>query len=386
MKLVRCLLLIATLVMGGCASDDETLPVWAGGDGKRAAEPAKLVDIVETARFAIRWQYNLGDGGMTLLLPTVTKDAVYGVSGRGSLTRLDRTTGNIDWHIETGVSVSGGVGSGDGLVLIGSDKGEVLAYDENGMLRWKSRVSSEVLSVPQVSDGIVIVRSGDGHITGLNVEDGHQAWVYERSTPVLVVRSHAGLVIQRGVAYAGFAGGKLVAINAVDGSLIWEATISEPRGSTELDRISDITSNPVVDADQVCAIAFQGNVACVDIVQGTSLWNREISSDKGLMLLRSSLYFSDSKGLIYALDKTTGSTIWKNEKFSLRESATPYAMEKYLVFGDFEGYLHALNREDGKLASRIRLGESAIQAQPIPLDDGLLVQTSNGGLYSLTLK
>jgi outer membrane protein assembly factor BamB len=385
MKLVRYLLLVATLVIGGCASDDETVPEWAGGDGKRAAEPAKLVDIVESAKFAIRWQYNLGGFGANLLLPAITKDAVYGASGGGGLTRLDRVTGKVDWHIETGVQITGGVGSGEGLLLIGSDKGEVLAYDEDGLPRWRSRVSSEVLSAPQVSDGIVIVRSGDGRITGLNVEDGNQAWLYERSTPALVVRSHAGLAIQRGVSYAGFAGGKLVAINAVDGSLFWEATVSQPRGNTELDRISDITNNPVVDGEQVCAIAFQGSVACVDIVQGTPLWSREISSDKGLMLLRSGLYFSDDKGLIYALDKVTGSTIWKNEKFSLRESATPYAMEKHVVFGDFEGYLHALNREDGKLASRIRLDETAIQAQPITMDDGLLVQTSGGGLYSLSL-
>ena len=200
-----------------------------------------------------------------------------------------------------------------------------------------------------------------------------------------MVRSQAGVTIQRGVAYAGFAGGKLAALKVVDGSLIWEASISQPHGNTELDRISDITSSPVVDDEQVCAIAFQGSVACVDIVQGNPLWNREISSDKGLMLLRSGLYVSDDKGLIYALDKTTGSTIWKNEKFSLRDSATPYAMEKHLVFGDYEGYLHVLNREDGKLAARLKLDDSAIQAQPIALDDGLLVQTRAGGLYSLSL-
>lgn len=383
MKLAYYLLLLAALVVSSCASDDETAPEWAGV--KNAAGPAKLVEVVETAKFETRWQYNLGDSGANVLQPAFTQDGIYGASGKGGLTRLDRVTGKLVWHIETGVTVSGGVGSGAGLVVIGSDKGEVQAYDENGKLLWKSKVSSEVLSVPQVTDGIVIVRSGDSHITGLHAEDGRRAWLYERSTPALVVRSHAGLTIQRGVAYAGFAGGKLAALKVADGSLVWEATISQPRGNTELDRISDITSSPVVDDEQVCAIAFQGSVACVDIAQGNPLWNREISSDKGMMLLRSSLYFSDDKGLIYALDKPTGSTIWKNEKFSLRDSATPYALEKWVVFGDYEGYLHALNREDGKIATRIKLDDSAIQAQPIMLDDGLLVQTRAGGLYSLSL-
>ncbi len=383
MKLAYYLLLLAVIVVSGCASDDETPPELAGV--KHVTVPAKLTEIVETAKFSIRWQYNLGDAGASLLQPAVTTDAIYGASGKGGLTRLSRTTGKLVWHIETGVTVSGGVGSGAGLIFVGSNKGEVLAYSEDGKLRWKSKVSSEVLSVPQVSDGIVIVRSGDGRIAGLHAEDGQSAWLYERSTPALMVRSHAGVAMQRGIAYAGFAAGKLAALRIMDGILLWEATVSQPSGNTELDRISDITSSPVIDDEQVCAIAFQGSVACFDIAQGTPLWNREISSDKGMMMLRSALYFSDDKGYVYALDKTTGSTIWKNEKFSLRDSATPYALEKLVVFGDYEGYLHAINREDSKLAARIKLDGSAIQTQPITLDDGLLVQTRNGGLYSLSL-
>jgi outer membrane protein assembly factor BamB len=386
MKLMRHLFLVITLVTGGCASDDETVPEWAGGDGKRAVEPAKLVEIVETAKFTKRWQYDLGSSGDNLLMPSSAGDAVYAASVGGALIRLDRATGQRDWRIDTGIQISGGVGGGEGLLLVGGNKGDVLAYDEAGLPRWKTKVSSEVLSAPQVSDGIVIVRGGDGHITGLSAKDGSQVWEYERSMPALVVRNHAGMVIQRGIAYAGFAGGKLAALNIADGSLIWEAAISQPRGSTELDRISDITDTPVVDDEQVCAIAFQGSIACVDIAQGTTLWNREISGDKGLMLLRGTLYFGDGKGLVYALDKTSGSTIWKNEKFFLREPATPYATEKHVVFGDFEGYLHVLNREDGRLAARVRLDNSAIKIPPIAAGDELLVQTSGGGLYALTLR
>lgn len=383
MKLAACLLSLVALVLSGCASEDPTAPEWAGVTNEAA--PAKLLEFVQTAKFEVRWQYNLGDSGENLLQPALTKDAIYGASGKGGLTRLDRATGKQVWRIETGMVVSGAVGAGAGLILIGSDKGDVFAYDEDGKLRWKSKVSSEVLSVPQVADGVVIVRSGDGRIAGLNVEDGKRAWLYERSTPALVVRSHAGVTIQRGVAYAGFAGGKLIALKIADGSLLWEATVSQPRGNTELDRISDITSSPVVDDEQVCAIAFQGSVACFDIAQGNPLWNREISSDKGMMLLRKYLYFSDAKGLVHALDKSTGSTVWKNDKLSLRDTSTPYALEKLLAVGDYEGYLHAMNREDGSMAARIKLDAGAIQAQPIALDDGLLVQTRLGGLYSLSL-
>jgi len=376
------LLLGLMLTLNGCSSDSS--PDWAEMRGE--AEPAQLVEFAQSAKFEERWHSNVGDAGQNLLRPALSADSIYGASAKGKLTRLDRVTGKQVWRIDTGIAISGGVGSGEGLVLIGSDKGDVLAFDESGKLLWKSKVPSEVLSLPQVSDGVVLVRSGDGRIAGLSTVDGKRLWLYERSTPALVVRSHAGVTVQRGVAYAGFAGGKLVALKISDGSVLWEVSVSQPRGSTELERISDITSNPVADDEQICAIAFQGRVACFDAAHGNPLWNRDISSDKGMMLLRKYLYLSDAKGSVIALDKTSGGTVWKNEQLSLRETAAPYALEKFVVAGDYAGYLHAMQREDGSMAARIKLDGGAIQAEPIPLDSGLLVQTRGGDLYSLSIK
>jgi outer membrane protein assembly factor BamB len=383
-KLCLGLLLGLLFALGGCASTDESIPDWAGVKGD--AEPAKLVEFSETVKFEVRWHNNVGDLAADLLQPALSKDAIYSASVKGSLMRLDRATGKQVWRIQTGIIVSGGVASGDGLVLIGGDKGDVLAYDEDGKLRWKSLVSSEVLSVSQVTDGKVMVRSGDGRIAGLNAADGKRVWMYERSTPALVVRSHAGVTIQRGVAYAGFAGGKLSAISIKDGEVLWEAIVSQPRGNTELERISDITSDPVVDDEQVCAIAFQGRIACFDTAQGSALWNRDISSDKGMMVLSKYLYLSDVSGSVIALDKTTGSTTWKNGELLLRGITAPYALGNLVVVGDFEGYLHGLNREDGKFAARVKLDGGAIVATPLEMDGGLLVQTRGGDLYSLSIK
>jgi outer membrane protein assembly factor BamB len=373
------MLLAAFLALNGCSSDKP--PGWAG----MKSEPAKLVELTGATKFEAHLIGSAGDLGENLLQPALTENAIYAISGKGSLARFDIAADRQAWRIESDIKVSGGVGSGEGLVLIGSNKGEVLAYGENGILRWRSRVSSEVLSAPQVADGVVIVRSGDGRIAGLSATDGKRLWVYERSTPALVVRSHAGVTIQRGVAYAGFAGGKLVAISIKNGEVLWETSVSQPRGNTELERISDITSNPVVDDEQVCAIAFQGRVSCYDIAQGSTLWNREFSSDKGMTLLRKYLYLSDANGAVIVLDKTSGSTMWKNDQLFMRGITAPAVLMNFVVVGDYEGYLHGLSREDGSYAARIKLDGGAIKAVPILLDNGLLVQTQSGELYSLSI-
>ncbi len=374
--------MLVALLLSGCAAVDG-IQGWIGKKG--VVEPAKLTDFSETAKFDVRWHASLGDGGASLLQPALTVDAVYGAAANGQVTRVERATGKQVWRIESGINITGGVGASDSLIVVGGNKGDVVAFDSEGKKQWQSKVPSEVLTAPRISDGVVLVRSGDGRIIGLDVKDGKRLWMYERATPALVVRSHAGVAVQRGVAFAGFAGGRLVAIAVKDGAVLWETSVSQPRGNTELERISDITSEPVADDGQVCAIAFQGRVSCYEPAQGSPLWNRDISSDKGMMLLRKFLYLSDHTGSVLSLEKSSGATLWKNEQLLMRETSAPYALDRGVVVGDYEGYLHALSRDDGSFIGRIKLDGSAVQTAPVGMDDGLLIQTRDGGLYSVVL-
>lgn len=348
-------------------------------------EPAALPDFKPGASIEVRWKRNVGESGDAGLQPAVTRDAVYVANADGELYRLDPVSGKKVWKIDSGFRISGAVGAGDGLVVVGGLKSELAAFDEDGKLRWRVRVSSEVLSAPQIADGMVVVRTSDGRIAALSAQDGTSQWLYERATPTLIVRNHAGVVIQRGVVFAGFAAGKLAAISLSNGAVIWESAVSQPRGNTELERISDITSLPAVDSESVCAVAFQGRVACFEAKQAAMLWSREISSDKGLALMHNYLYVSDADGVLLALEKTSGSTLWKNDQLYMRQVSAPYVMEKYVLTGDFEGYLHVLSREDGSLLARIKTDGSPILFAPVALGKGILLQTRDGGVYSIEI-
>ena len=380
MKLLRIsgLLLLASLA--GCS----TISGWFGGK-KHVRQPAELTEFKQSAGLEVRWHQGVGSAGSTVLQPAVTHDAIYAANAKGEVFRLDPATGKEVWRADSGFEVTGGVGAGSGLVLVGGLKGDVAAFGEDGKLRWKVKASSEVLSAPQASGEFVVVRTGDGRIAGLSVVDGKRQWLYERATPALIVRSHAGVSIARGLVFAGFAGGRMALINLNNGIAAWEAMVSQPRGNTELERISDITSAPAADNEQVCAVAFQGSVGCFDLYQGSLLWNRELSSDKGLALSGRFLFVSDADGNVYGLDKATGSSVWKNEQLSLRRTTAPYPIGDYVAVGDFEGYLHLLNREDGAMAARLKLG-GVIDGPPIGVEGGMLVQTRDGELYSIAIR
>lgn len=356
--------------------------------GREVADaPEPLAEIKETVATKILWQAKIGAAEDVDFTPVIEAGYAYAASATGELLKLDASSGSQLWRVNVGEKISGGVGVGGSLVMVGTQRGMVYAYDISGKLQWKSKLSSEVLSAPKYFDGLVIVRTGDSRIFGINASDGSRKWVYDRTTPALTLRSSAGVVVDSGVVYAGFAGGKLVAVRADNGKMLWEASVAQPKGVTEIERIADITSLPVVDGPLIYAVAYQGKIAAVDRASGRVVWNRDISSLSGLNAEDARIFISHAMGSVYALDYTTGKTFWRQVALKNRRLTTPLPMASLIAVGDFEGYVHFLSREDGAIASRVKTNNSAILPQMTQINSNtLLAQTRDGGIYAIQVK
>ena len=352
-----------------------------------ANPPAELEEIKASYNATIDWSLEVGEPHVFDYTPALESGNVYSANSEGEIIKIDSTNGREVWRVSVGEPISGGVGAEGGMILVGSSKGNVYAYDVDGKQLWKSKLSSEILSVPRYFDGAVIVRSNDNHIYGLNAVDGTRKWAYERIVPALSLRSSAGIVVDGGAVYAGFAGGKMVAIRADNGRLLWESNVSQPKGVTEIERISDITSLPVVSGPVVYAVSYQGRVAAVDRTNGRVVWNREISSYSGMRLEDQKLFVSHSLGALYSLDYETGRTFWRQGELSNRKLTTPLPMGSIIAVGDLEGYIHFVSRDDGKFTARIQLNDSPVMSlMPGANASQLIAETRNGTLYAVSVK
>ncbi|MGE5468582.1 MAG: outer membrane protein assembly factor BamB [Ignavibacteria bacterium] len=379
-------LLLLTLALAGCSTiGDAVDKVNPFSSAKPKVQMAELTPIEATAQLRVMWQANVGNAGEFTFTPAVVGNAVFAAAKDGSLVRIE--DGKQVWRVSAGQPLSGGVGADAKTVVVGTLKGDVLAFDAaTGKEIWKSRTSSDILAAPSVADGLVVVRSGDSRIFAFDETDGRRRWVYQRSTPALTLRTNVGAVLGGGVVFAGFPGGKLVLVNSGNGAALWEGTVALPKGSTELERIADITSLPVISGRQACAAAFQGRVACFDMSGGSAMWAKEVSSRSGIDIDDRGLYVSDDKGNVLAFDRETGSSLWKQDKLSLRGLSRPLAFGSRVVVGDVQGYVHLLRRTDGVFAGRTATDGSAIVADPQRIPGGFLVQTRNGGLYALAVE
>lgn len=381
----RFSLALTALLLGACQTISDGYNSMFGS--RPGPKPAELTPIQPKATLRVLWQGSVGPAEKNVYFPWKSGNVVYAVGAAGIVTGFDIARGTPVARVEAGQRVSGGVGAGDGLVLLGTPRGEVLAFDRDGKALWKTQVSGEVLAPPQSQEGTVVARAGDGRVFGLDAASGKQKWVYQRSTPSLSVRTHAGVVIERGAVFVGFPAGRLVGITLASGKVGWDAVVALPRGTTELERVADITSLPVIDGQRVCAVAYQGRVACFDAVRGNLVWARDISSSTGLSVDERNLYVTDEKNAVLALDKGGGASLWRQDKLAGRNVSAPLAIGRYVAVGDLEGYVHLLSREDGSFAARIATDGSAILAPPIALDlTSFLVQTRNGGVFAITIQ
>lgn len=372
----------ASLLLSGCSTISDGLEAINPFSGS-GPKMTPLAAVKNTADVRLAWSASVGKAGTYVFTPAVVGDAVYVAGQDGVLSRLEG--GKTVWKINVGQPLSAGVGASARLVLVGTAKGDVLAFAAvDGTPLWQAKVSSEVLAAPTVGDAGVAVKSGDNRVYLLDLLDGGRKWVYQRSTPPLSVRSAGAPVFSDRYVFVGFPGGKLVALALQNGAPVWEGTVALPKGATELDRVADIVAPPVIDGSQICAVAFQGKVACFDLGQsGAMIWSRDISSAVGLALDGRYLFVTDEKGAVHALDRLSGSSLWKQDKLLNRRVSGPAVRRGNVAVADAEGIVHFLSREDGSFVGRQKTDGTPVRTPVQLLGSGFLVQTSGGNVSAI---
>jgi len=371
---------LAALLLIGCSKD------------KSVDEPAKLTPLPHpSVRVTHLWGHNMGDKKAAVLRlgqgVSIADNRVYAAGHTGEVVALDLGTGRLLWRAKTGAPLSGGTAASPELLVVGASDGRLFAFDPaTGHSRWKIRLNGEVLAPAAISTRLVAVRTVDGKLHALSPEDGHELWTTEQQVPRLSLRGTASPVITGDMVLCGFDNGKVVAVNAGDGSVQWEATVTPPHGRTELERLDDIDSPVRVSGRDVYAVGFQGKVAMLALDTGQVWWSHEDSSYRGLTIDEDTLYVADADGVVAALKARTGAEVWRQNALRHRGLSPIAVMDETIVAGDFQGYLHWLDKSSGALAARVSAGGARISTQPLVAGDIVVAVNDRGQINAYRVK
>ena len=348
------------LILVGCSSSPSSV-----------LPPVELTPLTNQVDISRKWILTAGEGVNDFYLklrPSFNKSTGYVVDYKGHLQAFTVENGRKLWSAELNLPVSGGLTLKNNKLFLGTSKGHIVAFEigkhnlENHVSKnikklWSTQLSSEILSRPAVSNGIVIVKTIDGRIYGLNADSGVQSWVYDRTVPRLTLRGSSSVLITNDIVISASDNGKLAALNLKSGKLLWETTIAIAHGRNQLERVIDIDLDPVIVEDVIYVAGYQGRIAAIKIGSGQIIWSRDFSSYTGLSVDAYRVYVTDAMGQAWALNRYNGSTIWRQDKLLRRQLTAPEAYDNYIVVGDYDGYLHWLNREDGKIVARKQINQ-----------------------------
>ncbi|HEY9143195.1 MAG TPA: outer membrane protein assembly factor BamB [Arenimonas sp.] len=400
--MLRRTLILAALLASttGCT----TLKGWFGDDKNKATDPAELVEIASPIAVNKAWSRKLGDETASLGLrqrPAIEGDRLYVSNDEGRVLAINANTGDVIWDSEVAPTrkegsklffwrrktvdggLSGGPAAGNGMVIAGGRNGEVVALDaETGAERWRAKVTSEVIAAPLISPDRIVVRSNDGRTFGLDPADGTRKWVFDRGIPALSVRGNGTPVSDGQLAYLGYDDGTVVALRITDGLVAWTQLIAEPEGRNDLDRMADVDGELALGFSELYATSFAGQTMAISTQNGRPLWNRDTGGYSGLALLGDRVVLSDPAGTVWALDRNTGSALWRQETLARRWLTTPAIQGNYLVVGDLDGYVHWLRSDDGVIVGRDRAGKAPIRGTPQVTPTGMLIVLDAEGRLS----
>lgn len=394
------LVLLCAFTMSGCS--------WFSK--KTGNEPLELVDFEETIDLDKVWSRGVGEGqnqGFSRLTPALDGEAIYAVDYEGLLVAINSKTGKKLWKKkinqpklglwgwlkgfavdgDPNYQIVGGIAAENGLLLVATYAGEVIALSkEDGGELWKAQVPGEILSAPRTNGSVVAAQTVNGKLFVLDAKTGTQLWFYDNPPPILTLRGTPSPIVTDTAIYTGFSNGRMMAFNPNNGLILWEQRIALPKGRSELERMVDIHSDPLVKDGVIYVGTYQGRISALARGTGSPIWGNDGSTSENLALSGDKLFASHANGKVVAYNAANGEQLWSNEKMLRRGLNGPQVFNEYVAVVDFKGYMHILNQSDGEFAARVRVDRKGARAPMLTDGETLYVYTNRGKLIAYQVK
>lgn len=386
-KIVSLTLLVGGLGLAGCAQSPVRNPFAGRAEPKLGELPSLEIEAAKPYTSKIAWSNGALSKQVRFskLQPYLTGDMIFAADHSGKVVALHRDSGKALWKMNTGKKFSAGPFLVENHLFLTTSDAKVIALDaRSGREIWEKKVSSEVLAPLAGDAGIIIAHATDGSVTALTVREGNEVWRVDHSTPALTLRFSSAPVVVDEKVLVGFSTGKMLAFDLHTGTIVWERAISLPRGRSEIQRMVDISADPIVMGETVYAITYQGKLAAVNITTGDLLWERDLSSYQNMAYGENLLFITDNEHQLWAIDRFSGAIVWKQDALAKRYITGPAVINNSVVVADRAGYLHYVSIENGHVINREHVSGKFYQS-PIGMGDALLVSGFSGKMVALKI-
>ncbi len=391
-KLIAVCLIAVGLT--ACSSTDD--------EQEEGVQPmAELTEINAAFTTETLWINQVGNGVQdyfSRIKPHAAYGKIFTANRDGDAIAYDALTGDTVWKVDLSdlddergyfdnkiaAQVNGGPIAGINKVFYTTENGDIYAFNaETGELDWQSKIKGEIIATPALDSGILVVNSASGVLKAFNASNGEEVWQVVQDVPALTLRGTSSPAIAAGGVIVGTPSGEVTVYILEKGQQGWTVEVGEAEGSTELQRVIDVDTTPVIYGDKIYSVSSRGNLVAIELRTGRVLWKRQYSSYRKLSIDGNNIFLTDVNGHVYAIDRNNGLERWSQLGLSQRSVTGPAVDGNYVVVGDYQGYLHWLDQETGEFAARHYIDGSGLHTTPTVAKNIVYSQTREGQLQAV---
>lgn len=338
-------------------------------------QPGALPAVQGGLKVSRVWTYRL-PAGASALPPALAGERVLLATTQGQVLELQADSGQELARTVLKDTLTTGVGSDGRRHAVVTSQNDLVVI-ESGRERWRQRLAAQSHTAPLVAGERVFVQTADRTVTAFDGATGQRLWSLNRQADPLVLRQ-AGVLMAQGDTLLAGNGGRLSAIQPLNGQVRWEVLVGSSRGTNEVERLVDLVAGVSRQGSSLCVRSFQTAVGCVDTARGQSLWTRSAQGHEGLDGDERRVFGVESDSKLRAWSRQDGQLLWALDDYRFRELSGLRVWAGAIAVGDGQGQLHLLSREDGRTLQRLGTDGSAIVQRPLVAGRQLVTLNRSG--------
>jgi outer membrane protein assembly factor BamB len=260
--------------------------------------------------------------------PVVGEGRVFTLDSRARVSATS-TAGAALWSADltpAGERVDDATGGGLALagdtVFVTSGFGSLTALDAaTGVVRWRQELGAPATGAPRVDGGQVYLVSADSTGWAIDARTGRILWTQPGDPVAASVLGGAAPAVDGRRVIFPFSSGRLSAQFRAGGLPFWSATVAGGPDLRVIERIPEVTGDPVLRGGRLYAGTTAGAVMALDPGSGDTLWRHDDGARGPLWIGGGSVFYIADRGALVRLDAATGAPVWQAElPFFTRDS------------------------------------------------------------------
>ena len=197
------------------------------------------------------------------------------------------------------------------ILIVSSSYGEIIKINiKEQKIEWKKNIHKPVQGAPSIYNNFIYQMTVNNELLVININTGEEIWRYSGSHVSAIANGAVSPAVDSNLVIFPSNTGELIALEAINGSLLWNTSLvieGAIFGSLEL---TDIDSGPVVHEGLIYSSSLSGKFAAVDLASGGLIWEKPIKSSNNPVVNGDTIFILRDDGSLINLFKNNGYIRW----------------------------------------------------------------------------